>query len=75
MGVRLDKNEYFIKFINEYQDFKKWLSQKKFTQWLEQFGKYYNIDFEHGRTHNMRFIEFKTENNDKQKETDTEFPF
>jgi len=73
MGIRLDKNEYFVKFINEYQDFKKWLSQKKFTQWLEQFGKYYNIEFEHGRTHNMRFIEFKTEKNDKKE--DSEFPF
>ena len=62
-NVKLDKNEYFLKFTNEYQDFKKWLSQKKFTQWLEHFGKYYKIDFEHGRTHTMRYIEFKTIDN------------
>lgn len=60
-NVRLDKTEYFTKFVNEYQDFKKFLSQKKFTQWLESFAKFYNLQSESGRTHNMRYIEFITE--------------
>ena len=76
MNIRLDKNELFVKFTSEYQDFKKWLSQKKFTQWLDHFGKYYNVDFEHGRTHSMRFIEFKTESNDRESdEEDSDVPF
>lgn len=75
LGVRLDKNESFVKFTNEYQDFKKWLSQKKFTQWLEQFGKYYNIEFEHGRTHTSRFITYKTDKNDTTGEEESDMPF
>lgn len=58
MNVRLDKNELYIKFTNEYQDYKKWLSQKRLTSWLEQFGAFYKIDYNQGRTHTMRYIEF-----------------
>lgn len=58
MNIRLDKNELFIKFTNEYQDFKKWLSQKRFTKWLEQYAAFYNIEYNNGRTHTMRYIEF-----------------
>lgn len=72
MNIRLDKAELFTKFCNEYQDYKKWLSQKKFTQWLEGFGKYYKIEFNQGRNHTMRFIEYVTE---EKTETDNEVPF
>lgn len=57
-NVRLDKNELYHKFLNEYQDFKKWLSQKKFTKWLEEYAKFNKIEFNNGRTHTMRYIEF-----------------
>ena len=70
-GTRLDKSEYFHKFINEYQDFKKWLTQKRFTQWLEEYGKFYNIEFNTGRTHTMRFIEFVDSNNNKTEDNET----
>ena len=72
-NIRINKTEYYNRFINEYQDFRKWLSQKKFTQWLEAYGKYYEINFEQGRTHEMRYIEYITK--DKQPEQDSEFPF
>jgi len=62
MNVRIDKSEHFTKFTNEYQDFKKWLSQKRFTQWLERYSEFYNIPYTHGRTHTMRFIEFTNYN-------------
>lgn len=64
MNCKVDKTLYFNKFIEEYQDFRKWLSQKRFTQWLEQFAKYYDIPFENGRTHSMRYIQFNTKEND-----------
>jgi len=57
-NIRLDKGEKFAQFTNDYQDFKKWLSQKKFTQWLETFGKYYKLDTQQGRTHSSRWISF-----------------
>ena len=58
-GIRIDKTEAFIRFTNDYQDFKKWLTQKRFTAWLESYGKFYKIDFTQGRTHSSRWIEYK----------------
>lgn len=72
-NIRVDKNELFIKFCNEYQDFKKWLSQKRFTKWLEQYASFYKIECQQGRTHNMRFIEFITQ--DRQKHDTEDIPF
>lgn len=54
-NVKLDKTEYFNRFLNDYQDLKKWLTQRKFTQWLESHAKYYGLDFEQGRNHLMRY--------------------
>lgn len=73
MNIRLDKNDLFIKFTNDYQDFKKWLSQKRFTKWLEIFGSYYKIEFEHGRTHASRTIEFITKDKKEKDEEDILF--
>jgi len=70
MNVRLDKTEYFIKFTNEYQDYKKFLSQRKFTQWLENFGQYYKLDTQSGRTHSTRWISYGPT-----KEEDNDIPF
>ena len=72
-NIRIDKTEYYNKFMSEYQDFKKWLSQKKFTQWLEEYGKFYALEQQSGRTHLMRYIIF-SESIIKQEEED-EFLF
>jgi hypothetical protein len=55
---RIDKREYFERFINEYQDFKKWLTQKRFTQWLESYGKFNGFTIEQGKTNGARWIQF-----------------
>lgn len=73
MGIRLDKNELFIKFTNEYQDFKKWLSQKRFTKWLELYGSFYNIEYNQGRTHTSRYIEFIKDGQQQHNEEDIPF--
>lgn len=73
-NIRLDKTEYYTKFMNEYQDFKKWLSQKRFTQWLESHARFYDIKILQGRTHSMRYIEFITDEN-KSEENNNEIPF
>lgn len=73
-NIRLDKTEYYNKFIMEYQDFKKWLSQKRFTQWMEAYAKFYKIEYNQGRNHTMRYIEYVT-NEYQQKEENNEIPF
>ena len=38
-NVRFNPTEYFDKFIAEYTDHKKYLSQKRFSQWIDSFAK------------------------------------
>jgi hypothetical protein len=61
LNQRIDKKVLYNNFIEEYQDFKKWLTQKKFTMWLEVFGNYHKYKIYQGKTLDMRWIEFSTE--------------
>jgi hypothetical protein len=47
---RMSKNELFNQLIEEYADLKKWLSQKRFKQWLEEYCKYYGYTYSEGNT-------------------------
>jgi hypothetical protein len=47
---RMSKNELFNQLIEEYADLKKWLSQKRFKQWLEEYCKYYGYHYSEGNT-------------------------
>lgn len=55
---RLVKQELFNKFTNEYQDFKKWLTQKRFTMWLHCYGTFKGIKVIEGNTMGNRWVLF-----------------
>lgn len=56
IGSRESKNIYFERFLNDYQDFKKWLSQKKFKQWLEYYAKYSGLEYKDGNSGGDRWF-------------------
>lgn len=56
---RLDKKQWFEAFVNDYQDYKKWLTQRKFSKWLEVYGEFYKYNITQGRTNALRWIEFE----------------
>ena len=39
----LEKKQLFDSFVNEYQDFSKWLTRKKFSQWLLEYAKFMDL--------------------------------
>jgi hypothetical protein len=47
---RLSKRDKYNEFLEEYADFKKWLSQKRFKQWLEEYCKFYGYKYQEGNT-------------------------
>lgn len=55
---RLVKQELFNKFTNEYQDFKKWLTQKRFTMWLHCYGTFKGVKVIEGNTNGNRWVLF-----------------
>jgi len=67
-NVRNDKTQYFEAFVNEYPDFKKWLSRKMFNAWLQEFSNYKGWHFDQGNTNGSRW--FRIENSDKKSESE-----
>ena len=45
-------------FTNENPEFKRWLTQRKFSGWIEAYGKYKNYNIDSGRTNGDRWINF-----------------
>ena len=60
-GERLDKDVCFEAFTNEYTDFKKHLSKRRFTKWMETWGYFKGYEVTSGKSHNTRWIYFKSD--------------
>lgn len=59
-NTRLSKSFLYNSFLEEFPDLKKWLSNKKFSQWLEYFAKFKNYETDKGRSQlEGRWIEIK----------------
>jgi hypothetical protein len=58
-GQRLDKGAMHKLFIEEYGDYAKWLTQRKFTTWMEAYGKNNAYKVTQGKSGALRWIEFE----------------
>jgi hypothetical protein len=57
-NTRCQKQVYYDSFINEYPDFKTYkLSQKRFTQWIEHYCKFYGHQYLVGNSNGQRWFE------------------
>ena len=65
---RLEKSLYYINFTNEYQDFKKWLTNKKFNIWVQKYCNFIGAEYLNGNSNGFRWFTIKTDTN--QVETD-----
>ena len=56
-GVRLTKKAVYDNFVDEYPDFKRWLTQKRFTIWVKTYAKYEGLLYNEGHTNSDRWME------------------
>lgn len=75
LNKRHNKITMFTTFTNEYQDYKKYLSQKKFTIWVKKYANFKNLEYSDGNTNGNRWFEIKDINNIKNIEDDSDMPF
>ncbi|MFP4365492.1 MAG: BT4734/BF3469 family protein [Bacteroidales bacterium] len=54
-GRRIYKSEKYNEFLEEYPDFKKWLSQKRFSKWIDNYGIHLGKEVEHGKDQQGRW--------------------
>lgn len=57
VNERMNKSVYYQRFIDEYKDFQK-LSQRRFTKWMEAWGKFKGYEHSDGKSGNERWIHF-----------------
>jgi hypothetical protein len=57
---RLDKKMYFDKFVDEYQDFKKWLTRKKFNIWVQKYCSFMKYEYISDNSNGLQWFIIKT---------------
>lgn len=74
-NTRCQKSTYYESFTNEYPDFKTYkLSQKRFTQWIEHYCKFYGFEYVTGNSNGQRWFEIVNKRHFK-KEEDNDIAF
>lgn len=53
---RLFKKDKFNEFIESYPDFKKWLTQKRFSNWIELWAKKQGLESKKGQSGSERWV-------------------
>jgi hypothetical protein len=54
---RNDKKEFYSEFLNEYQDFKRWLTARRFTIWIQKYASFKGIEYKDGVTNGQQWFE------------------
>lgn len=65
VDVTLYKNDLFERITEEYTDLKKWMSKKKFSQFLEIYGIHKGYKIQTGKTNNIRWIVYSNQSPSK----------
>lgn len=72
---RNNKQDFFETFTTEYQDFKKWLTRRKFAIWVEKYANYMDYEFKQGSSNGIRWYQIITPDGEEEEEEEDEFIF
>ena len=73
LNSRHNKIILFENFTNEYSDFKKWLTRRRFTIWVNKWASYNSYKYNDGVTNGEQWLEIIGEDKNDKKETDINF--
>lgn len=62
LNTRNDKAIYYNNFINEYKDFQKWLTRKKFNIWVQKYASFIDAKYFSDNTNGSQWFEIENEN-------------
>ena len=63
LNIRNDKSQYFNAFTNEYKDFQKWLTRKKFNIWIQKYCSFIDVEYLSGNSNGLQWFTIKTDTN------------
>ncbi len=56
-GERVDYKELYQLFLNEYEDFNKWLTQRIFNKWLSNYYEFRGVNYDNVSSNGKRYYE------------------
>lgn len=56
LNQHLDKSAMFDAFVNDYIDYKKWLSRNKFSNWVNKYASYMGMKFHETHSGSTRYF-------------------
>jgi hypothetical protein len=71
----LDKSAIFEAFVNDYVDYKKWLSRNKFSIWVSKYASYMGMKFHETHSGSIRYFMIGEKEKDSIDWNDTEPKF
>lgn len=71
---QLDKKDLYTQFKDEHSDLK-WMTQRTFTRWIEEYAKHNKFETLSGRTHSTRWIMIQNHDAPQDDEIDQDLPF
>lgn len=74
-NIRIDKKGKFKEFTDEYKDFERWLTRKRFTQWMEKYAEWKGYEHLSGRSQDGRWIIIKDGKETDIQEEEIDAPF
>jgi hypothetical protein len=60
LNTRINKSEKYETICQDYPDLRKWLTQKRFSLWLERYAMFKGYRHFSGKSNAVRWIEFET---------------
>ena len=73
--VKHDKSVKYHDFINEYKDFQKWLTRKKFAIWVQKYASYRGMIYYDGHSGSSRWMMINNEEYKEENKNDNIAPF
>jgi hypothetical protein len=62
INTRNDKSQYFNAFTNEYKDFQKFLTRKKFNIWVQKYASFKGLKYDSGNSNGLQWFTIENEN-------------
>ena len=75
VNTRNDKSQYFNAFVNEYKDFQKWLTRKKFNIWVQKYCNFIDAEYLSGNSNGLQWFTIKTDSNYESTNDDNDIEF
>ena len=74
-GERVDYKELYQLFLNEYEDFNKWLTQRIFNKWLSNYYEFRGVNYDNVSSNGKRYYEIVSGGREGDEEQEEDLPF